>query len=110
MNKGATEPGPETHNQNGGQGKLSRKAQKRHGKKQDARDDPPEGAPGKLLHDAGITAVLQIHPHQNQSAGEGHHADEAGGCGQFFPDGGGRKDNRDAQGDFDKRLHECLSV
>jgi len=72
-------------------------------------ENSPESAFGEILHDVRIAFVFQIHPHEDEGAGQRHDADQTGSRWESLADCRGDKNDDHADDDFDQDLHSASS-
>ena len=84
-------------------------AEERNKEEKNAGENSPEGAFGEILHDVRIAFVFQIHPHEDEGAGQGHDADQTGSRWQSLADCRGNEDDGNAKNCFDQDLHSASS-
>ena len=103
-------PDTEACHKNDRKWKLLFEADERYKIEKDARQDSPERAPGKRLHDTRVAPVFQIYPDKNQRPGKRHGGYEPGRRGKPLSDCRGGKNDCNADKSLDENLQCFLPV
>lgn len=104
MKAGTYEPYSEAGGKTGWQRKTFFEEYKRGYVEKDTGKDPPDRAPGELLHYLQIAFMIKIDPNQDNCAGERHNAYQTGKRRKSFADHYRSKDNSETY----EELYDCL--